>query len=377
MEKVIVVISIVVSIVVTVVAYINFKKYKKVEKQYKKLEADHSILTEDNEKFVSRSLFEDDVISKLCKEMYQILDKFKNSSNNSEFLKYEISLRELCNNIEVIADEETLCNNALLNINDTLKKLKHKKVVFEVADNIPHNLIFDEVKFLSALNLIIKKSVSNNIKDKIKISIEMLEKKNCNIKLKINVENIKLSNKNYQVINKIFRSHLIDNIDDPDLLIIRANLFCLKSKASISSRKGVDFMTIEMPMTKQKEIRKKPRALIVDDNKQIAIMNQEVIKEIGFDADVVFKPEECLKKVKNNMDDYDIVITDNQMPNMNGTDLIRKFKNIEGFNLPVVIVTGDKDEDNDFLDYYGFDGYIQKPLTKDKAIDVIKKLIQD
>lgn len=372
MEKVIVVISIVVSIVVTIVAYINFKKYKKAEKQYKKLEADHSILTKDNEKFVSRSLFEDDVISKLCKEMYQILDKLKNSSNNSEFLKYEISLRELCNNIEVIADEETLCNNALLNINDTLKKLKYKDVVFEVADNVPNNLFFDEVKFLSALNLIIKKSVSNNIK----ISIEMFEKKNCNIKLKINVENIKLSNKNYQVINEIFRGHLIDNIDDSDLLIICANLFCLKSKVSISSRKDVDFMTIEMPMIKQKEIRTKPRALIVDDNKQIAIMNQEIIKEIGFDADVVFKPEECLEIVKNNMADYDVIITDNQMPNMNGTDLIRKFKNLEEFDLPVVIVTGDQDENNDFLNYYGFDGYIQKPLTKDKAKKIIKQIIK-
>lgn len=377
MEKVIVVISIVVSIVVAVVAYINFKKYKKMEKQYKKLEADYGILKEDNERFVSRSLFEDDVVSKLCKVMYQILDKFKNSSIDSKILKYEISLRELCNNIEVIADEEALCNNTLLNINDTLNKLKNKKVVFEIADNVPDNLFFDEVKLLSALNLIIKKSLSNNIKDKIKISIEMLEKKNCNIKLKINVENIKLLNKNYEVINKIFRSHSIDNIEDSDLLIIRANLFCLKSKVIISGRKDVDFMTIEIPMTKQKEIRKKPRVLIVDDNKQIAIMNQEVMKEIGFDVDVVFKPEECLEKVKNNMDDYDIVITDNQMPNMNGTDLIRKLKTIDGFNLPVVIVTGDKDEDNDFLDFYGFDGYIQKPLTKDKAINVIKKLIQD
>ena len=132
-------------------------------------------------------------------------------------------------------------------------------------------------------------------------------------------------------------------------------------------------MVIDVPVFKQKEAREVPRALIVDDSKHTAIMNQDVLKKLGIDADVVFSPEECLEKMKTSMDDYDIIFTDNQMPNMCGPELYRELKSLNQFNLPVVIVTGDTGEEHYFKEVCGFDEYIEKPLDKKKAKKVINK----
>lgn len=297
-------------------------------------------------------------------------------SVHSKILSYEETLRELCNNIEVIMDEETICNDVNQNIRDSLNKLDKKKVIIDIAKDIPINLIYDETKLLSAVKLIIKKSIDNCIKDKIKLSVKMIEKKNCNIKLKISIENVKLSDQNIEVLDKIFKHHFIDEIKDPELLVIRSNLFCLHSKIDMVENKGIVCMIINLPVIKPKEERIIPRALIVDDSKHTAIMNQDVLKELGIDADVVFSAEECLEKIKDNMDDYDIIFTDNQMPNMCGSELFRELKELDNFNLPVVIVTGDQGEEYRFKTIYGFDDYIEKPLDKNKAKKVINKLLK-
>lgn len=360
--------SIIVNVVLIVLVYIILKNYKNLKQYY-------NLLEEDNKYFMKRSFMEDVLIVKLCKKTFQILDEIKSLESFSKVSKFEPKLREICNNIEIIADEDAACNDMSLNINDTFKKINLDNVSIRIDKNIPCNLIYDETRLLSALNLIIEKSINNCINGKIKISIKMIEKKNYNVKLEINIKNIKLSNQSTQIVENIFKSHLIDNIEDPELLIIRNNLFSLKSKINVFNYENTTLMSIEIPMKKQKEKKKIIKALVVDDNKQIATMNQEVLKNIGVDSDIIFDPIECLKILENNMDEYDIVFTDNQMPNMNGTSLIKELRNIEGFNLPVIIVTADDNQNNKFVNFYGFDGYVQKPLSIEKAKEIIDLIL--
>lgn len=366
MYEIIISVSIIIAIIASIYAYIYFKKYKEIKRDY-------DILKKDNKNFVSRYLMECDIFIKLSKNIKGILDKFNITSSDTKKFNYERELREICNNIEVTANEEMPCVDNEVNVDDVFEKLQNKQVIIDVDKDIPKNLILDELKLLSALKLIIKKSQDNGVKEKIKISIKMLEKINCNIKLRIKMENVKLSNQSVDILNKIFKKHTIDYISDPDILLIRTNLFCMKSKIELSLNKKIISMVIDVPVFKQKEAREVPRALIVDDSKHTAIMNQDVLKELGIDADVVFSAEECLEKMKTSMDDYDIIFTDNQMPNMCGPELFRELKSLNQFNLPVVIVTGDTGEEHYFKEVCGFDEYIEKPLDKKKAKKVINK----
>lgn len=369
MYEIIISVSIIIAIIASKYAYIYFKKYEKMKKEY-------DILKKDNENFVSRYLMECDVFVKLCNDIKKILEKVETSQSDFKILNYEAQLREICNNIEVTANEETPCADNNVNIDEVFEKLQEKQVVIDIDKGIPKNLIIDELKLLSALKLIIKKSQEKGIKDKIKISIKMLEKINCNIKLRINLENIKLSNQNIDILNKIFKQHTIDYIEDPDILLIRTNLFCLKSNIELKEKKKIISMFIDIPASKQKEERLIPRALIVDDSKHTAVMHQDILKELGIDADVVFSGEECLEKMKNNMDEYDIIFTDNQMPNMCGPELFRELKSLNQFNLPVVIITGDAGEEFYFKEQCGFNEYIVKPLDKNKAKKVIDQFLK-
>lgn len=73
MREVIICMSIIIALISAILAYISFKKYKEINKNYK-------LLKEDNYNFVSRSLMECELITNLCKEMVQVLDELKISS---------------------------------------------------------------------------------------------------------------------------------------------------------------------------------------------------------------------------------------------------------------------------------------------------------
>jgi len=103
-------------------------------------------------------------------------------------------------------------------------------------------------------------------------------------------------------------------------------------------------------------------------------MNQKVLKELKIDSDIILNPMDCRKQLFEN--DYDIIFTDNQMPEMDGTELFRNLQTIDGFDIPVVIVTADNDMDDYFKTICGFDDYIVKPLTKEKVNKTIKELVE-
>ena len=76
---------------------------------------------------------------------------------------------------------------------------------------------------------------------------------------------------------------------------------------------------------------------------------------------------------KENQNSIDVVITDINMPKMNGLDMLDKIKEISPF-LPMLITTAHND--TDFLHRaieVGVTGYINKPIDVRKLLDVIKK----
>ncbi|MEH3086296.1 MAG: chemotaxis response regulator CheY [Xylophilus ampelinus] len=121
------------------------------------------------------------------------------------------------------------------------------------------------------------------------------------------------------------------------------------------------------------------RFLIVDDFSTMRRIVRNLLKESGYtDADEAEDGVAALTKLRNGR--FDFVVTDINMPNMNGFELLGAIKGDEKLkHLPVLMVTAEaRKEDIVAAAQGGAAGYIVKPFTKatleDKVANILKKL---
>jgi two-component system chemotaxis response regulator CheY len=121
------------------------------------------------------------------------------------------------------------------------------------------------------------------------------------------------------------------------------------------------------------------RFLIVDDFSTMRRIVRGLLKEIGYvDADEAEDGVAALQKLRNGR--FNFVVSDINMPNMNGFQLLKEIKSDEKLkHLPVLMVTAEaRKEDIVLAAQSGAAGYIVKPFTKatleDKLTHILKKM---
>jgi two-component system, chemotaxis family, chemotaxis protein CheY len=119
--------------------------------------------------------------------------------------------------------------------------------------------------------------------------------------------------------------------------------------------------------------------LIVDDFSTMRRIVRNLLKEIGHaDADEAEDGVAALAKLRNG--NFSFVVSDINMPNMNGLELLTEIKKDEKLkHLPVLMVTAEaRKEDIVTVAQGGAAGYIVKPFTKatleEKLANIFKKL---
>ena len=115
--------------------------------------------------------------------------------------------------------------------------------------------------------------------------------------------------------------------------------------------------------------------LVVDDNMLNLKVAERLLKAYKCNITLVGSGSECLDKISSNK--YDLILLDDMMPRMTGTETLQKLKEIETFNTPVVAltanaITGMKEE------YIGrgFNDYLSKPIVKEDLNRVMKKYLK-
>ena len=119
------------------------------------------------------------------------------------------------------------------------------------------------------------------------------------------------------------------------------------------------------------------RFLIVDDFSTMRRIVRNLLKESGFaDADEAEDGVAALNKLRNSK--FDFVVTDINMPNMNGFDLLKAIKADDSLkHLPVLMVTAEaRKEDIVLAAQSGAAGYIVKPFTKATLEEKVQKIMQ-
>jgi two-component system, chemotaxis family, chemotaxis protein CheY len=118
------------------------------------------------------------------------------------------------------------------------------------------------------------------------------------------------------------------------------------------------------------------KILIVDDFSTMRRIVRNLLKEIGYaNADEAEDGVIALQKLKAGK--YDFVISDINMPNMNGFELLRAMRaEPELKTIPVLVVSAEaKKEDIVNAAQAGANGYIVKPFTKGTLEEKLQKII--
>jgi len=116
--------------------------------------------------------------------------------------------------------------------------------------------------------------------------------------------------------------------------------------------------------------------LIVDDEKDIVFLIRQMLESLGYQVTARTSSLEALQAFENQPDKYDLVITDQSMPNMNGEELARRLTGIRP-QLPVLLCTGFSDfRDQAQLRSTGIVGIILKPVLKNDLADAVRKIIE-
>ena len=117
------------------------------------------------------------------------------------------------------------------------------------------------------------------------------------------------------------------------------------------------------------------KILIVDDNKLNLKIEARSLEGYHPTVTLVESGFETLEKIKNG-EKYDLILMDDMMPKMSGTEAMKQLRTLEGFKTPVVVLTanaisGMKEK---YLED-GFDDYLAKPLDKEELKRVLTRFL--
>jgi len=116
--------------------------------------------------------------------------------------------------------------------------------------------------------------------------------------------------------------------------------------------------------------------LIVDDSASMRQLVTFALKDAGYDVIAAVDGKDALGKLNGTK--VDMVVTDLNMPNMDGITLIKQLRSSPaGKFTPVVMLTTESQESRKQEGKTaGASGWLVKPFTPDKLIEVIKKFVR-
>ena len=114
--------------------------------------------------------------------------------------------------------------------------------------------------------------------------------------------------------------------------------------------------------------------LIVDDSVSVRTMLNQLLTQAGHTIDEAGDGEEALEKAQ--LTNYDLILTDVNMPLLDGIELCRELRQMQNFRFtPILIITtesADKIKQQGKL--AGATGWLIKPFDPDKLVNTVSLL---
>lgn len=117
------------------------------------------------------------------------------------------------------------------------------------------------------------------------------------------------------------------------------------------------------------------KILAVDDSNSVRQMVQFILNAAGYHVTEASDGMEALNIAKS--EQFDMVLTDVNMPLMDGIGLVRALRQLPDYNhVPIVLLTT---ESGNYIQksgkFAGATGRIVKPISKERLLDAVEKVL--
>ncbi|MEP2024743.1 MAG: 7TM diverse intracellular signaling domain-containing protein [Reichenbachiella sp.] len=310
-----------------------------------------------------------------------ILDYSKVESGNVQLEHIDFHLRELTKGLGNTYEQKAAENGVKFNI--------------LIDHNIPSMLKGDPARLTQILNNLISNALKFTTSGEIKLLIHLLARSNGRVKLEFAVEDtgIGISKDKLKLIFESFTQAHADTTrkyggTGLGLAITKKLIKLFDSQIFVKSKvnKGSKFFfslfmeeaahanaAIELDDVMMKEEVKGKRVLVVDDNEINLMMAKKFLDKWGLICEVVTSGQDALIKVFDT--DYDLILMDLQMPEMDGyevTSTIRSLDNTDLKNIPIVAVSADTyDNVKIKIAKVGMNDFLSKPFNPMELLTMV------
>jgi two-component system chemotaxis response regulator CheY len=113
--------------------------------------------------------------------------------------------------------------------------------------------------------------------------------------------------------------------------------------------------------------------LIVDDSASMRQLVSFALRDAGYDVIDAINGKDAMNKLNGGK--IDMVVTDLNMPEMDGIEFIKQVRNNPGYKFtPIVMLTTESQESKKQEGKQaGASGWIVKPFTPEQLVDIVKK----
>lgn len=122
-------------------------------------------------------------------------------------------------------------------------------------------------------------------------------------------------------------------------------------------------------------MRQKKHILYVDDDKEIILVQKQILERFGYEVSTYLNPVEALENFKMASDQYDIAVIDLLMPSLKGDLLAREIKRLNPV-LPIILCTGyDAELAEKQVSDVNVEGFLIKPIAYDLMLNMLARLL--
>ena len=301
-----------------------------------------------------------------------------------EIINENYNLYDMLDNVEAITKTRMLDNKV--------------KFITKINKDMPKVLFGDSERIEQVILNIITNSIKYTKKGTITMTVDSIKSASM-CRLKISIEDTGIGIKENDI-NKIFDKTLGSNNKETDsysldLVYSKQLLELMDGKIDVSSTygKGSTFtVTLDQKIvTEEKEINKvskkeikifnakDKRILIVDDNKLNLKVASKLLEPYKVEIIEAYSGQECLDIIDKDTN-FDLILMDDLMPNMSGTEtmeILKKIERVEGFEIPVVVLTANaiSGMKSKYIST-GFDDYLAKPIDRYELNRVLTKYLK-
>ena len=156
----------------------------------------------------------------------------------------------------------------------------------------------------------------------------------------------------------------------------------VESELGKGSTFKVLFPTIENEISEETEhiseiLKGNERILYVDDEMPMVETVQELLEQLGYQVTTRTSSIEALELFREKSDSFDLVITDQTMPNMTGDELAIKLLQIRP-DIPIILCTGFSEKiDERRAKDLGIRAFVMKPIVMSEISNTIREVLED